>query len=150
MDASSGYSGTSGFNAYGIPFQLVIVPQAGITLPQLNSSSTTGNYGGLLILDEVSYDYGGTIGWQSAITTDQWNQLYAYQVAFGVRMVRINVYPTPDFGEFTELIYPPFNPPNSIKGVQTQIASTGCCGNTVEQAMYFTDVSDFPTAGLLT
>jgi hypothetical protein len=114
MDASSGYSGTSGFNAYGIPSQLVIVPQAGITLPVLNSTATNGNYGGFVILDEVSYDYGGTIGWASAITTDQWNQLYAYQVAFGVRMVRINVYPTPDFGEFNRAKYETFDSSNAL------------------------------------
>jgi hypothetical protein len=99
MDSSSAYSGTSGFLAYGIPHEVVIVPQAGITLPTLNTSATTGTYGGIVVLDEVSYDYGGTIGWTSALTTDQWNTLYNYQITFGVRMVRINVYPDADFGK---------------------------------------------------
>jgi hypothetical protein len=132
MDAYSSYSGQSGFNAYGIPSQVVVVPQAGITLPALNSTASHGNYGGFVIMNELSYDYGGTLGWQSAFSADQWNALYAYQVAFGVRMVRINVYPTTDFG------------------VQTQIASQGCCGSAVEQLMYFSNTTAFPTAGLLT
>jgi hypothetical protein len=99
MDSYSSYSATSGLNAYGIPYEVYVVPQAGITLPTLNSSLTQGNYGGIIVMDEVSYDYGGTTGWQSAITIDQWNTLYNYQIQFGVRMVRINVYPTTDFGK---------------------------------------------------
>ena len=95
-DSTSGYSATSGFNAYGIPYQLVIVPQAGITLPTLNSSTTAGNYGGILVLSEVAYSY--STGWGSALTTAQWQQLYNYQTQFGVRMVRLDVYPDPDFG----------------------------------------------------
>ncbi|KAG9996660.1 hypothetical protein KCU78_g17344, partial [Aureobasidium melanogenum] len=57
-DQASSYSATSGLNGYGIPYQLQLVPQAGITLPTLNSSATQGNYGGIIILSEVSYDYG--------------------------------------------------------------------------------------------
>lgn len=86
-DTTSAYSAYSGFNAYGIPYQVVIVPQAGITLPALNSSSTQGNYGGIVVLSEVSYSYNGS--WESAITTAQWQQLYNYQTSFGVRMVRL-------------------------------------------------------------
>jgi hypothetical protein len=56
-DTASGYSGTSGLNGYGIPYQLVIVPQAGITLPVLNSTATNGNYGGIIVLSEVAYSY---------------------------------------------------------------------------------------------
>lgn len=90
-DSTSAYSATSGFNAYGIPYQLMLVPQSGITLPVLNSSTTQGNYGGIVVLSEVSYSYNGS--WESAITTAQWQQLYNYQAAFGVRMVRLDVYP---------------------------------------------------------
>lgn len=88
-DAS--YSATSGFDAYGIPYQLVSVPQAGVALPTLNSTANAGNYGGILILSDVSYDYSGD--YHSALTTDQYAALYAYQVAFGVRMVRLDTYP---------------------------------------------------------
>jgi hypothetical protein len=99
-DAASGYHGTSGLAGYGIPYQLVIVPQAGITLPTLNSSLTSGNYGGIIVLSEVSYDYGTPTGFASALTTAQWNQLFAYQTTFGVRMVRLDVFPGAGFGKF--------------------------------------------------
>jgi hypothetical protein len=98
-DTASGYSATSGLLGYGIPYQLIIVPQAGIVLPVLNSSATVGNYGGIVTMSELSYDYGGTIGWTSALTAAQWQQLYNYQLTFGVRMVRIDVYPQSTFGQ---------------------------------------------------
>jgi hypothetical protein len=99
MDAYSTYTATSGLNAYGIPYQVVVVPQAGITLPTLNSSLLQGNYGSIVMMNELSYDYGGTVGWQTALTTDQMNAIYQYQIDFGVRMVRINAYPTDTFGK---------------------------------------------------
>jgi hypothetical protein len=95
-DTASAYSATSGLNGYGIPYQAIIVPSTGITLPTLNSSATDANYGGIIILSELSYSY--STGWASALTATQWQQLYDYQTAFGVRMVRLDVYPTPDFG----------------------------------------------------
>lgn len=93
-DAPSALSASSGLNGYGIPFQNLLVPQAGIALPALNTSGV-GNYAGIVVASAVSYDYGGTTGFQSALTSDQWNQLYAYQLAFGVRMVQYDVYPGP-------------------------------------------------------
>jgi hypothetical protein len=128
-DSSSAGSATSGLNAYGIPYTTLLVPQAGVPLPALNSSNV-GNYGGIVVAAEVSYDYGGTTGYQSALTTDQWNQLYAYQLEYGVRMVQWDVYPGPKFGA------------SAVDG--------GCCATGVEQLMSFTDTSDFPTAGLRT
>jgi hypothetical protein len=125
-DSASAKIASSGLNGYGIPFSTLLVPQAGVQLPTLNSS-TGGNYGGIVVASQVSYDYGGTTGYQSALTTDQWNQLYAYQLAYGVRMVQYDVYPGPEFGAS---------------------ASDGCCNDGVEQLVSFTDTSDFPTAGL--
>ncbi|KAF2758816.1 hypothetical protein EJ05DRAFT_421851, partial [Pseudovirgaria hyperparasitica] len=95
-DAASASSGYSGLQGYGIPYQTVIVPSAGITLPTLNSSTTAGNYGAIVVIGEVSYDYSGSF--RSALTDAQWAQLYAYQSSFGVRMVRLDVYPGPNFG----------------------------------------------------
>lgn len=48
------------------------------------------------MLGEVSYDM--PTGWGSALTAAQWQQLYDYQTGFGVRMVRLDVYPGSDFG----------------------------------------------------
>jgi len=127
-DAASAGVASSGLNGYGIPFTTLIVPSAGVTLPDLNGTAG-GNFGGIVVASEVSYEYGGTLGFQSALTTDQWNQLYAYQLEYGVRMVQYDVYPGPKFGTS---------------------AIGGCCNNGVEQLVSFTDISDFPTSGLKT
>lgn len=128
-DTYSAKVATSGLNAYGIPFTTVLVPQSGVTLPPLNSSSG-GNFGGIVVASEVSYDYGGTLGYQSALTADQWNQLYAYQLEYGVRMVQYDVYPGPQYG--------------------TSAIGDGCCSTGIEQEFSFTNIEDFPTSGLKT
>lgn len=126
-DQSSANSASSGLNGYGIPFQTLIVPQSGTTLPALNSSSTVGNFGGIIVASGIAYDYGGTTGWQSALTQDQWNTLYAYQTAFGVRMVQYDVYPQPQYG-------------TSVLG--------GCCNSGVEHLVSFSNTTGFPQAGI--
>lgn len=132
-EGDSGYSATSGFDAYGIPYQLVTVPQGGVALPTLNSSAKAGNYGGILILSDVSYDYSGD--YHSALTQDQYTALYAYQVAFGARMVRMDTYPDSTSG---------------TAAVAASDGSEGCCADNVEQLMSFTNITGFPTAGLKT
>ncbi|CAG8379332.1 unnamed protein product [Penicillium salamii] len=126
-DSASASVASSGLNGYGIPFTHLIVPSGGVALPALNGTAG-GNFGGIVVAAEVSYDYGAT-GFQSALTTDQWNQLYAYQIEYGVRMVQYDVYPGPNYGAS---------------------ALGGCCDTGVEQLVSFTDTSDFPTAGLKT
>ncbi|KAJ5154296.1 uncharacterized protein N7500_009735 [Penicillium coprophilum] len=128
-DAASANVASSGLNGYGIPFTTLIVPSAGVALPDLNSTAG-GKFGGIVVAAEVSYDYGGDKGFQSALTTDQWNQLYAYQLEYGVRMVQYDVFPGPKYG--------------------ASAIADGCCGDGVEQLVSFTDISDFPTSGLKT
>lgn len=127
-DATTARNLASGFNGYGIPFSTLVVPQAGTALPALNTSGV-GNYGGILVHGQVAYDYGGTLGFQSALTAAQWNQLYAYQTAYGTRMVHLDVYPGPLFG--------------------TNVVA-GCCNTGVEQLMSFTNTAAFAQAGLKT
>ncbi|KAF1999707.1 hypothetical protein P154DRAFT_535215 [Amniculicola lignicola CBS 123094] len=124
-DDSSAKQATSGLNAYGIPFETLIVPQAGVNLPTLNTTSG-GNYGGIITLSGLAYNYGGD-DWHSAITDTQWNRLYAYQIAFGVRMVQIDVYPQSAFGTS---------------------ATGSCCDTGVEQLVSFSNTTGFPQAGL--
>ncbi|OXV06008.1 hypothetical protein Egran_06224, partial [Elaphomyces granulatus] len=121
------------FTAYGIPYTTLIVPQEGAALPALNSSSG-GNFAGFVVASDVSYNIGNTTtsNWNSALTGNQWNQIFAYQVQYSVRMVRYDVYPGPLYG---------------TAAVSTGIG-VGCCGSGVEQNLYFTDTSSFPTAGL--
>ncbi|RDW58478.1 hypothetical protein BP5796_12408 [Coleophoma crateriformis] len=133
-DAGSAYHGYSGLNGYRIPYQVLLVPQTGATLPVLNSTSLSGNFGAIVVLSEVSYDY-GTAGFNSALTADQWAALYAYQLAFGVRMVRLDVYPS------------------SVSGTQAAISTDtqgpGCCGTSSDQTVFISNSSAFPTAGML-
>ena len=75
-----------------------------------------------------SVAYESISGWSSALTDDEWNQLFAYQSDFNVRMVRINEYPGTKFG--------------------TATVNGGCCISGQDQTVAFTDTSDFPTANL--
>lgn len=128
-DSASAYSATSGLSGHGIPYELVLVPSSGITLPILNSTATDGNYGGIIVLGEVSYD--GAAGFASALTTAQWQQMFDYQTVFGVRMVRLDVFPGPDFG------------------TTIAIVGAGCCDAGVEQLVSISNSTGFATAGLV-
>ncbi|KAK6584729.1 hypothetical protein PZA11_002953 [Diplocarpon coronariae] len=129
-DADSTISATSGLDAYGIPFSILLVPSNGTGLPKLKDDAVgNGKYGGIVVLGEVSYEYNGT--YRSALTETQWNDLYQYQTSFGVRMVRIDVYPQPQFG------VRPSDP-----------ANTGCCDAGVEQDVYITNSAHFAQAGM--
>ncbi|KAK3314060.1 hypothetical protein B0H66DRAFT_643511 [Apodospora peruviana] len=129
-DQESADAASSGLKGYGIYYETVLVPQGGITLPVLNSSATHGNYGGIITVSELSYDYGGG-AWHSALTDAQWSTIYAYQVNFGVRLVRIDAWPQSMFGTDTA-------------------NGDGCCDSGVEQLVKFTDTTYFPTARVKT
>lgn len=125
-DQSSAENGAAaGLRGYGIPFETVIVPQSGISsLPLLNSSSTHGNYGGIIVISEVGYTY--DTQYYSALTTKQWATLFNYQTQFGVRMVRLDVYPSAEFG----------------------VSSAGA--SVSDEVVSFTNTTGFDTAGLKT
>ncbi|KAK1774840.1 hypothetical protein QBC45DRAFT_423768 [Copromyces sp. CBS 386.78] len=129
-DTYSGTSAAEGLQGYGIPYQILLVPQAGITLPALTTGTEKGNYGGIIVVSEVAYQY--TDGWRSAITAAQWQAIYTYQITFGVRMVRLDVFPSTDLG------------------VDLAVAGAGCCNTGVEQLIAFSDTSAFPTANVKT
>ncbi|EJT52266.1 hypothetical protein A1Q1_05476 [Trichosporon asahii var. asahii CBS 2479] len=127
-DEYSAESGFHGLEGYGIPYDRVIVPQGGVSLPALNDSATHGRYSGIIVMDALSYEYAE--GWHSAITDEQWKQIHDYQVHFSVRMVRINEFPGPNFG--------------------AEVDAAGAGGTGSEQDISITDTSDFPTANLKT
>lgn len=120
----------SGLNGYAIPYEVVLVPKAGITLPTF-SEGTQGNYGAIVVLSEVSYNYGTTeaSSYKSALTDAQWAEIYDYQVNYGVRLVRLDVAPGPATG--TESL-------------------GGCCAEGQEQSITITDTKEFSTSGLKT
>jgi hypothetical protein len=117
---------------YGTPLQVVSIPQTGAALPTLETISGTnsnGNYALIVVVGLVTYDYGGTTGWASAITAAQWTTLYNYQTKYKVRMVHLDAFPGANFGTL--------NAPGP----------GGCC-NTEEQTVTLTDNTFIPTAGL--
>ena len=125
------YSVVSGLQGYGIPYEISQVSKTGYQLPALNSSKSQGNYGGIISLSELAYEYDGGV-WNSGISNDQYNTIYAYQLAFGVRFVRIDAYPQPAFGASP-----------ADQGV-------GCCGNDVEQLISLTNSTGFESANIKT
>jgi len=98
-DEAAATSGSYGLRGYGIPYEVVLVPVEGIELPELTISETEGKYGGFIILSEVGYDYEDH--WRSALTDEQWKALYDYQELFSVRMVRLDSFPSAEFGKWT-------------------------------------------------
>ncbi|EFY97716.1 hypothetical protein X797_002917 [Metarhizium robertsii] len=118
-----------GLDGYGIPYQKVIFPAGGANLPVLNSSATQGNFGGIVVISNVAYDNNGTFA--SALTPQQWAQINSYQSTFKVRMVRINEFPSAEFGT-----------------IVANTAEPGCCGSNTEQKISLTDISQFPGANL--
>ena len=146
-DEGSAYTAYSGLEGYGIPYEVVIVPSGGTTLPTLGNNSTqTGNYGGIIVMGEVSYQYSD--GFRSALTSEQWQTIFAYQEDFGVRMARIDVYPTPEFSMFTLSDYPLAYCLHEIPGTTPANSNPGCCTNGEEQLLSFTNTTAFDTAGL--
>ncbi|PHH60941.1 hypothetical protein CDD81_998 [Ophiocordyceps australis] len=121
---------SQGLDGYGIPWEKFLVPQGGAPLPTLNSSMTQGRYGGIITIGGLSYGNNGVFA--SALTPQQWEQLYAYQTAFKVRMVRLEEYPGSEFGS------------------APVIANAGCCGSGQEQLVSLTSTAPFPAAGLKT
>lgn len=131
-DAGAADEAVSILNGYGQPTESLSIPQAGITLPTLETidawNNSIGNFGLIIVIGLVPYDYGGSIGWASAITADQWTQLYAYQLKYGVRMIHLDGWA------------------GSFAGVGL---ATGPGGTYDDQTVTLLDPSMVPTAGLL-
>jgi hypothetical protein len=123
-DSSATASGVSVLQGYGIPYQVVDLSLSASGVPQLNSTPDTGNFGGIVAVSATSYQNGDD--WNKALSDKQWQELYSYQEAFGVRMVRLNAWPSADFG--------------------VQIVSGAV---TTDQPVAVTNAKDFATANLV-
>ena len=152
QDEATTASGTSGLRGYGIPYEVLVVPEDGAELPELSSAEGEGNYGGFVVLNEVGYDYED--GWRSALTSEQWEEIWEYQTSFGVRLVHLNVFPSSEYGKCSLLsvALPCCLAANSTAlGVTTfNPSGLGCCDEGVDQTIYLTDTSEFPTANMKT
>jgi hypothetical protein len=119
---------------YGAAYDLHFIPKEDAQLPALETTSpgeAIGNYGLIIVASRVAYDYGGTLGWRSALTDAQWNILYTYQVTYGVRMIHLNAYPEASYGAQPS--------PIGIGAPPTE-----------ELTIFLSNTSSIPTAGLKT
>ena len=120
-------------NQYNQTYQLLAMAQSGTPLPALTSidasNNTVANYGLIIVVSLAAYDYGGTTGWASAITTTQWNTLYAYQLLYGIRMIHLDGYP------------------DNFEGTTTAPGPIGCCASD-EQLVSVVDTSLLTLSGL--
>ena len=123
-DADSTSSGTSVLEGYGIPYQVVGISLTGAGLPQLNSTPDSGNFGGIVTVSGRAYNGGDD--WKTVLSEKQWQDLYKYQEAFGVRLVRLNAWPSTDFG---------------VQAVGSAVVS--------DLPVSITDAKDFTTANLV-
>lgn len=132
-DSSSAAEAVSILQGYGQPVEFLAMPQNVTALPSLetlNSDGTSvGNYGLIIIMSLCVYNYGGTTGWASAITAQQFNAIYAYQAKYNVRTIYLDSFP----GWFS--------------GVALATGPDGCCASD-EQYVYMLNSSLVPTAGL--
>ncbi|KAF1812708.1 hypothetical protein P152DRAFT_396947 [Eremomyces bilateralis CBS 781.70] len=120
--AADAYQGYARLQAYGIPYRVVYVGSGSVTLPAL-ANGNQGNFGGIVVVSEVRND--DSNDGSSALKPEQWQQLYDYQVKFGVRMTRLDAYPVEEFG------------------VTDAHTGDGCCEDTVEQLLTVTDFTGF-------
>jgi hypothetical protein len=123
-DNNATLPGTLVLQGYGIPYQVVDLSVPGAGFPQINSTPDAGKFGGIVAVSARDYKNGDD--WKTAISDTQWQQLYKYQEAFGVRLVRLNAWPSSDFG----------------------VQSSGGAV-TADQPVAITDTSSFPTANLI-
>ncbi|OAF98821.1 uncharacterized protein CC84DRAFT_1264795 [Paraphaeosphaeria sporulosa] len=122
-DKNATLPGTLVLQGYSIPYQVVDLSLSAAGIPQLNSTPDAGNFGGIVAVSARDYKNGDD--WKTILNEKQWQEIYKYQEAFGVRLVRLNAWPSADFGV------------QSSGGVIT-----------VDQPIAVTDTSSFTTANL--
>ncbi|KAJ3101949.1 hypothetical protein HDU97_000925 [Phlyctochytrium planicorne] len=111
--------------SYTIPFDLVIISPANMTQNSLNLEVTANQHGKYHF---VVLATGGMIAefpngtFASTLSPNQWDELYAYQANYNVRLVALNDAPKPEFG--------------------TDRAKAGAFGTGVIQGLEFVDIPD--------
>jgi len=129
QDESNANEASYLLNSYGIRYETYLIPKEGRDLPAL-SNSAGGHYGLLVVHSELAYD-GTASGFSTVLNQGQWDALYEYQRAYGVRMVHIDVVPKPAYG--------------------AQLVGIGCCTPPEEQTISVVpevQQARFPTAGI--
>lgn len=95
-DSNATLPGTLVLEGYGIPYRVVDLSLPAAGFPQLNSTPDAGNFGGIVTVSAQSYNNGDD--WKTILSDKQWQEIYRYQEAFGVRLVRLNAWPSAEYG----------------------------------------------------
>ncbi|KAJ3330958.1 hypothetical protein HDU93_010024, partial [Gonapodya sp. JEL0774] len=91
---------TMTLDAYGIPYEVVVVPSTGIAgnLPLVDSSGNP-KYS-LIVIAQASLNY-ASLSWASALTASQWTYLEQYEATYNVRRVTLDDLPQAAHGTAT-------------------------------------------------
>lgn len=86
------------FELVGMPYKVWIAAQdpQPLTLDRLANGTYAFYSGVVLTTGSLAYDSG--TGWVSALSSEEWQNLWNFEAMFGVRQVTWYTYPTPDYG----------------------------------------------------
>ncbi|KAK6352394.1 hypothetical protein TWF730_009221 [Orbilia blumenaviensis] len=88
----SGKAAIGTLNGYGIPYDSIVMGDSGYTLPSLTNSDGSCKYGVIVAFRQL-YNSNSKGSWVSFIGSDQWQKIYDYQVACGVRLIHLGAVP---------------------------------------------------------
>ncbi|EGX52970.1 hypothetical protein AOL_s00007g306 [Orbilia oligospora ATCC 24927] len=88
----SGKAAIGTLNGYGIPYDNIVMTDSGYTLPTLTNSDGSCKYGVIVAFRQL-YNSNSKGSWVSFIGSDQWQKIYDYQVACGVRLIHLGAVP---------------------------------------------------------
>lgn len=82
----------------GVPYTVYIASQTpGALTPDKLSTGCHGYYQGVILTNGLLAYYNGS-AWASALSQQEWTDLWSYQASMGVRELSWYTYPSPDFG----------------------------------------------------
>ncbi|EPS35934.1 hypothetical protein H072_10561 [Dactylellina haptotyla CBS 200.50] len=95
---NSGSAILSTLDAYGIPYDNIVLPSPGYNLSSLYNSDNSCKYGAIVMFRQL-WGSDSSKNWVQWVSSDQIDNIYAYQVDCGVRLVHLGAVPGSwDFG----------------------------------------------------
>ncbi|KAF3922954.1 hypothetical protein ABW20_dc0101875 [Dactylellina cionopaga] len=91
-DANDVATINSSLSAYGIPYDSIVMPDSGYTLPSLTNTDGSCKYSALVTFRQL-YKTDSSGAWKCFIEPDQWQKIYDYQVSCGVRLIQLGAVP---------------------------------------------------------
>ncbi|EWC47302.1 hypothetical protein DRE_03421 [Drechslerella stenobrocha 248] len=89
---NSGAAAVGTLNAYGIPYDNIVIADSNYTLPFLTNNDGSCKYGVIVIFRQL-YSTDSSKNWVSFINGIEWQKIYDYQTACGVRLIHLGAVP---------------------------------------------------------